>query len=58
MDSLPISSVNYLPEWFPGGGFKKTAAGMRALRERFMHEPFNFTKAEIVRRLLSGIAHD
>jgi hypothetical protein len=41
-------SVNYLPEWFPGGGFKKTAAEMRALRERFMNEPFDFVKKEIV----------
>jgi hypothetical protein len=55
MNALPISAVNYLPEWFPGGGFKKTAARMRALRERFMNEPFNFTKEEIVRRLPLGI---
>jgi hypothetical protein len=44
-DSKP---VDYLPSWLPGGGFKNTAATMRADRERLMAEPIEFVRTKLV----------
>ncbi|KAF2100242.1 cytochrome P450 [Rhizodiscina lignyota] len=42
-----IPALKYLPEWFPGGGFKKTARRYAKTRHDFVHKPFAFTKYQM-----------
>lgn len=49
VDIFPV--LRFVPEWFPGAGFKKTA---RAWRQTFMNMadvPFAYVKAQMVSRV-------
>lgn len=39
--------VRYVPEWFPGGGFKKIAKEMFDDREKLYEVPFNFAREQM-----------
>jgi Flp pilus assembly protein TadD len=39
--------VNYLPEWCPGAGFKKTARQMRAQLHQTTEQPYRFVKKQM-----------
>jgi hypothetical protein len=45
---LDIFIVKYIPEWFPGGGFKKIAREHAATLNRAAQEPIDFVKASLV----------
>ncbi|KAF9033182.1 cytochrome P450 [Panaeolus papilionaceus] len=39
-----IPALKYIPEWFPGGGFKRIASGWRARTEEMADRPLQFVK--------------
>jgi len=39
-----IPATRYLPEWFPGAGFKRTAREWRALTDKFLNEPMEYVR--------------
>ena len=45
------STVKYLPSWFPGAGFKRSAVEWKKLIEDFVNEPYEDCKQKIVSRL-------
>ena len=47
-----LPTVKYVPEWFPGAGWKKTIASFKANYEASAAEPFDFVKREMVRALI------
>ncbi|KAF9064689.1 cytochrome P450 [Rhodocollybia butyracea] len=50
VDILPI--LEYIPNWFPGAGFKRTAASAKKAMEKMRNEPMEFVK----RNMASGMA--
>jgi hypothetical protein len=42
-------SVQYIPDWFPGAKFKRTAKEWRKTAEQLKHEPYNNIKDQVVR---------
>jgi hypothetical protein len=40
--------VRYLPSWFPGAGFKRSAVEWKKLIEDFVNEPYEDCKEKIV----------
>ncbi|CUA72712.1 putative cytochrome P450 304a1 [Rhizoctonia solani] len=40
-------SLIYVPEWFPGTGWKQTAREWRALKDRAQTAPYEWTKAQL-----------
>ena len=44
-----IPSLQYVPEWFPGAGWKKTVREWKKLQEEFRELPFQAALADIVR---------
>lgn len=44
----PDFAVRYLPSWFPGAGFKRSAVEWKKLIEAFVNEPFEDCKEKIV----------
>lgn len=42
-------TVKYVPEWFPGAGFKKTARVWKTVANDFYETGFKFVKHQIVR---------
>lgn len=51
VDMLPF--LRYLPSWFPGTGFKRTAVQWRETLEQMVDVPFNMVKQRVVCRLTS-----
>jgi hypothetical protein len=47
--SLKYYVVKYIPDWFPGAGFKQFAANTRRLHEQMREAPFKRTREEMVR---------
>ncbi|KAK7034602.1 hypothetical protein VNI00_012233 [Paramarasmius palmivorus] len=47
VDALP--ALKYLPDWFPGAGFKKTAREWNGLMRRMIELPFEVSKQDFVR---------
>jgi len=43
-------TVRYLPSWFPGAGFKRSAVEWKKLIEAFVNEPYEDCKQKIVSR--------
>lgn len=43
-----IPWLKYLPEWFPGMGFKKEAARWRQLSEAMVNKPFEYAENMLV----------
>lgn len=43
-----IPSLQYLPEWIPGIGFKKEARDLRKVVDEFLEKPFLFVKKKMV----------
>ncbi|KAF8667835.1 cytochrome p450 [Rhizoctonia solani] len=41
--------LSYVPHWFPGAGWKRTAYRWRQQKERALSVPYEWTKAQIVR---------
>lgn len=41
--------VDYLPQWFPGAGFKKEAAELRQVIDSLVESPWKFTHNNLVR---------
>ncbi|KAF5382852.1 hypothetical protein D9757_007327 [Collybiopsis confluens] len=55
VDQIPLSSaftVKYVPEWFPGAGFKRKAREWSELRKKMVEGPFSVAKE----RVAKGIA--
>ncbi|KAJ7137763.1 cytochrome P450 [Mycena epipterygia] len=50
VDQIPI--LKYVPEWFPGAGFKRIAKEWKKLGRRLEDEPFN----EVKRQMAAGTA--
>ena len=46
VDVLPI--LRYLPSWFPGAGFQRTAAQWREALTKMADVPFDFVKERMV----------
>jgi hypothetical protein len=44
--------VRHIPSWFPGAEFKRTAKVWRAKLERFINEPHEWAKSQMVRLTL------
>jgi hypothetical protein len=42
-------AVRHIPSWFPGARFKQIGREYRATMDRFVNEPHEYTKAELVR---------
>jgi hypothetical protein len=40
--------VRYVPSWFPGAEFKRVAKRYRAKLERFINEPHEWVKSQMV----------
>jgi len=49
--------VRYIPSWFPGAGFKRSAVEWKKLIEDFVNEPYEDCKQKIVSYPLSPFAH-
>src|SRR5262249_3477299 len=47
---LTTVSVKYLPDWFPGTGFKRTAAAWRKTLMDSADKPFEFVKRQMAQR--------
>jgi len=47
---LTTISVKYLPDWFPGTGFKRTAVAWRKTLMDSADKPFEFVKRQIAQR--------
>lgn len=45
---IRLSTVKYLPEWFPGAGFQKTARNWIKLVQESNNKPFEFVKYQMV----------
>ncbi|KAJ3740433.1 cytochrome P450 [Lentinula detonsa] len=45
VDQFPI--LKYLPEWFPGAGFKRKAREWSDMRSKMTEEPFRLTKERV-----------
>ncbi|KDQ52205.1 hypothetical protein JAAARDRAFT_138959 [Jaapia argillacea MUCL 33604] len=45
VDFVPI--LKHVPAWFPGAGFKRKAEEWSCLKNRFINEPFDFTKVAL-----------
>ncbi|KAL6793714.1 cytochrome P450 [Trichoderma sp. SZMC 28013] len=45
VDILPV--ISYLPEWFPGTGYKRIARNWKALLDASTDIPFDFTKEQM-----------
>ncbi|THH08681.1 hypothetical protein EW146_g8915 [Bondarzewia mesenterica] len=45
VDSLPI--LRYVPDWFPGAGFKQMARNFRRSFEQLVDVPFEFVKKQV-----------
>jgi len=45
------TAVRYIPSWFPGAGFKRSAVEWKKLIEDFVNEPYEDCKRKIVSRL-------
>lgn len=43
-----LTLVRYLPEWFPGAGFKKAARAFSARVNEFIDKPMAFVRHQIV----------
>ena len=41
-------SVQYIPSWFPGGGFKRRAAWIRGMMRDMYDRPYAQAKADVV----------
>lgn len=46
VDVLP--SLQYIPEWVPGGGFKRSARAWKKKMEEFVDKPYEFVKSSMV----------
>ena len=46
--STNTTEVKYVPEWFPGAGFKRLGAQWRRLISKTVNEPYEFAKARWV----------
>jgi hypothetical protein len=44
-----ISQLKHLPEWMPGGSFKKEAKGIAQRVDRLLNEPYEASVRAIVR---------
>lgn len=42
--------MSYVPDWFPGTGWKRTAREWKAQKDRAVDEPFEWAKAQVVSR--------
>lgn len=47
-DNLLHAAVQYIPEWFPGSGFKKTARLYKDTVTELVDRPFVFVKTQMV----------
>ncbi|KIM89841.1 hypothetical protein PILCRDRAFT_812637 [Piloderma croceum F 1598] len=47
-----VPSLQYVPEWFPGAGFKRKAKAWRKLSQAMLNDPYEMTK----RKILEGTA--
>lgn len=47
--SLTFFSVRFIPDWFPGSGFKHLPPGTREALTAMREVPFNFVKEKMVR---------
>lgn len=47
VDILPV--LRFVPTWFPGAGFKKTADAWRKTLENMTNIPYEYVKTRIVR---------
>ena len=45
-------SVKHLPAWFPGAGFRKTAAAWRKTLDEMCDKPHEWVKQQIVSRFI------
>lgn len=50
IDMLTTMSVKYLPNWFPGTGFKRTAIAWRKTTMEATNKPFEFVKQQMARQ--------
>ena len=48
IDAVP--AIKYLPDWFPGTSYKKTAQEFRAINEAAAELPYAFVKRQMVRK--------
>lgn len=46
--------MKHVPEWFPGGGFKKTAREMFEDREKLYEAPFRFVREQMESQVVRG----
>ena len=46
VDLFPI--LMYVPNWFPGAGFKKKAAHWRKLNKTLVEKPFRYVQEQLV----------
>ncbi|UKZ78143.1 hypothetical protein TrVFT333_005877 [Trichoderma virens FT-333] len=44
-----IPAIRYLPDWFPGTGFKKTARKWKSINEAVTKTPYNFVQKQMAR---------
>ena len=49
-----IPSLQYVPEWFPGAGWKKTVREWKKVQEDFRELPFQAALADIIRSTGQG----
>ena len=47
--STPSLAVTYIPAWFPGAGWKRTALDWRKDLNKMCDSPYEFTKTQLVR---------
>ena len=47
-----ISSLKYVPAWFPGGGWKRTAEKFKETQINMVNVPFHFVQEQMVGCLL------
>lgn len=52
-----IDTVKYVPEWFPGAGFKRKAREWNKLRIKMTEDPYRVTKERMARLLHCSLSH-
>ncbi|KAI6109264.1 cytochrome P450 [Pisolithus croceorrhizus] len=54
VDRIPI--LAYIPEWFPGAGFKRRAREWHADLQTMINQSFEFAKSQMVNQQAAGVA--
>jgi hypothetical protein len=53
VNAFPV--LVYVPDWFPGAGWKRTAKAWKAIKEKALDEPYEWVKLQVVSSIVLSI---